>query len=209
MEIKCSKCGKMFEKISTRTMCRECNREYNQANKLHIKEYNKNRYESDKEVILGKIKVYHKDNKESIKEYTKQWFFENKDWVNKYNNNKYHNNPEFKIKTLLRCSLNKQLKNVKIDKIHSVIKMIGCSSYDLVKYIENQFLPEMTWGNWGPVWELDHILPCASFDLTILEKQYKCFHYTNFQPLFKTTEIAESFGYINYVGNRNKGDKIL
>jgi hypothetical protein len=53
-------------------------------------------------------------------------------------------------------------------------------------------------------WEIDHIKACANFDLTKLEEQKQCFHYTNLQPLFKTTEIAESFGYINQIGNRNK-----
>lgn len=67
----------------------------------------------------------------------------------------------------------------------------------------------MNWQNWGTVWELDHILPCVSFDLTKLEEQQKCFHYTNLQPLFKTTEIAESYGYKNEIGNRNKYDKIF
>jgi predicted nucleic acid-binding Zn-ribbon protein len=209
MEIKCSKCGKMFEKISTRTMCKECNREYNQSNKQHIKEYNKNRYEGDKEVILGKIKEYARKNPEITKKCTKDWFANNKDHVAKYTNDKYHNNHGFKVKTLLRCSLNNNLKNIKINKTHSVIKMMGCSSKDLAQHIEQQFLPEMNWTNHGKIWELDHILPCASFDLTVLEEQYKCFHYTNFQPLFKTTEIAESFGYNDHIGNRNKKDKIL
>jgi len=27
------------------------------------------------------------------------------------------------------------------------------------------------------------------------------------QPLFKTTKIAESYGYENYIGNREKGDR--
>ena len=38
---------------------------------------------------------------------------------------------------------------------------------------------------------------------------YKAFGYENTQPLFKTTEIAESYGYKNEIGNRDKGDKIF
>ena len=62
----------------------------------------------------------------------------------------------------------------------------------------------MTWENHGEVWEIDHINPCASFDLTDIKQQKQCFHYTNLQPLFKTTEIAKSFGYNDQIGNRNK-----
>jgi hypothetical protein len=65
----------------------------------------------------------------------------------------------------------------------------------------------MNWGNHGVTWEIDHIKACSNFDLTKLEEQKQCFHYTNLQPLFKTTEIAEQYGYINEIGNRNKGNK--
>lgn len=66
----------------------------------------------------------------------------------------------------------------------------------------------MNWANHGKIWEIDHIIPLSSFDLTIEENIYKAFNYKNTQPLFKTTSIAESFGYKNYVGNREKSDKI-
>ena len=31
---------------------------------------------------------------------------------------------------------------------------------------------------------IDHIIPCIKFDLSKLEEQEKCFHYTNLQPLW-------------------------
>jgi len=73
--------------------------------------------------------------------------------------------------------------------------------------LEQRFKLEMTWENHGILWEIDHIKACSNFDLTKLEEQKQCFHYTNLQPLFKTTEIAEQHGYTNEIGNRNKGNK--
>ena len=35
----------------------------------------------------------------------------------------------------------------------------------------NKFFLEMDWENRGVVWEIDHIKPCASFDLTNIEQQ--------------------------------------
>jgi hypothetical protein len=61
-------------------------------------------------------------------------------------------------------------------------------------YIQGQFRPGMSWENYGLVWELDHIRPCASFDLTDPAQQRECFHWSNHQPLF----VAE---------NRSKGAK--
>jgi hypothetical protein len=89
------------------------------------------------------------------------------------------------------------------------MNLLGCDINEYKQHIENQFYPEFTWENHGDVWEIDHIIPCASFDLTKIEEQQKCFHYSNQQPLFKTTNIAKSFGYNNTIGNRNKGKQQL
>jgi hypothetical protein len=60
-------------------------------------------------------------------------------------------------------------------------------------YLESHFKTGMTWENHGKFgWHIDHIIPCASFDLTDLEQQKKCFHYTNFQPLWWRENILKS-----------------
>jgi hypothetical protein len=41
----------------------------------------------------------------------------------------------------------------------------------------------MSWDNFGKVWELDHVIPIAWFDLKDKSQVKKCFHYSNFQPL--------------------------
>jgi hypothetical protein len=62
----------------------------------------------------------------------------------------------------------------------------------LKQYIETLFKPGMTWGNHGNFgWHLDHIIPCSSFDLTDVEQQKKCFHYTNLQPLWAKDNIKK------------------
>jgi hypothetical protein len=104
---------------------------------------------------------------------------------------------------LLRIRLIDALKG-KNNKYKPTLKLLGCSIKKFKLYLESQFKPEMTWENHGDIWEIDHIKSCASFDLTDIEQQQECFHYTNLQPLFKTTKISESFGYINEIGNRNK-----
>jgi hypothetical protein len=45
----------------------------------------------------------------------------------------------------------------------------------------------MNWDNYGFYgWHIDHIRPCASFDLSKPSEQRKCFNYTNLQPLWAT-----------------------
>ena len=122
----------------------------------------------------------------------------------KYQNKRRKNNIQYKLKDIIQKTIHSNLKERKINK---TLDYIGCSVGFLIEYLESRFLPEMSWENHGGVWEIDHIKPCASFDLTCKTQQKECFHYTNLQPLFKTSDIAKSFGYIDHIGNRNKGKK--
>lgn len=63
--------------------------------------------------------------------------------------------------------------------------MLGCTLDQFKRHIENLWLDGMSWENYGKLgWHLDHIIPCASFDLTDPQQQKKCFHYSNIQPLW-------------------------
>lgn len=73
------------------------------------------------------------------------------------------------------------------------MNLIGCSKEFLFKHIESQFLPEMSWDNYGRNgWHIDHIIPCSSFDLSDLEQKKKCFHWSNLQPLWGTENSLKS-----------------
>lgn len=50
---------------------------------------------------------------------------------------------------------------------------------------DNGFNKGLTLENYGSVWELDHIIPCALFDMTNEEEVKMCFHWSNIQPLKK------------------------
>lgn len=167
--------------------------------------------------IREKRKEYYSKPKNKTQ---KQEYYKSKEYYTTYNSlphvkeRKYKQNAERR-----KNNINYNLRNILRARFYSVVKLnnkqssvlslVGCTIEELRSFLEKQFLPEMTWENYGSIWEIDHILPCASFDLTKEEEQKKCFHYTNLQPLFKTTEIAESFGYKDYTGNRNKRHKII
>ena len=177
--------------------------------KEETKAYNKAYYVKNKENIIKQTRQYYKDNKETInkrnKEYSKNHYDSNPERYKKYMTERYRKNSQTKLSLLLRVRINNALKNQQIFKSNRTNKLIDCSFIFLKQYLESYFKPEMNWDNHGILWEIDHIKPCNSFDLTDIEQQKQCFHYTNLQPLFKTTEIAESFGY-NEMGNRNKSD---
>jgi hypothetical protein len=87
----------------------------------------------------------------------------------------------FKIVDSLRNRLHQAiLKNYKSG---SAVKDLGCSIEFFKTYIESLFYSNMTWDNWGPIWELDHINELHTFDLTDREQFLIACHYTNMQPL--------------------------
>ena len=87
----------------------------------------------------------------------------------------------FSIKKGLRSRMWQVLKLQKKSK--STMELTGCTLEELKKHLENKFEDGMNWENYG-VWHLDHIIPCANFDLSKPEQQQICFHYTNLQPMW-------------------------
>lgn len=64
--------------------------------------------------------------------------------------------------------------------------LLGCSIEHYKAHIESAWNVEMTWENYGTHWEVDHIQPCHTFDLTDAAQLHACFHYTNTRPLERT-----------------------
>lgn len=66
-------------------------------------------------------------------------------------------------------------------------KLVGCPVFELKSHIENQFSDGMSWDNWGKThdsWQIDHIIPCATFDFSKEGEIEKCFHFSNLQPMW-------------------------
>jgi hypothetical protein len=178
--------------------CKECSKEYsfiyNKINSQKRKEVSKKWKENNKEKTKIQTLLYQRKNKERLYKLS-----------TKYHKNRYNNDPHFKLRKLLRDRIFKTITRKKVTS--KTKKLLGCTFEEFKQHLELQFKPEMNWENHGEIWEIDHIKPCTSFNLLVEKEQQICFHYTNFQPLFKTTEIAESFGYKDEIGNRNKLNK--
>ena len=107
---------------------------------------------------------------------------------NKWKRDKYRHDIEYRLTILLRSRLASAIKGTA--KKSSAKQLIGCSIPQLLKHLESQFADGMTWGNHGD-WHIDHIKPCAAFDLTNEEEQRQCFHYSNLQPLWAKENITK------------------
>jgi hypothetical protein len=164
----------------------------------------KNEYRKDKNLNKWNSK-YNQTNKE----YRKKYFQDNKENIYKRLKEFKHKDKTYHIGCILRTQLNNYIRKGKGKKHTSVKNLIGCDIEFFKNYISNKFLPEMTWENYGNIWELDHIIPLVDFNLNELKEQQKAFNYINYQPLFKTTEIAKKLGYDDHIGNRNKNKNTI
>jgi len=101
------------------------------------------------------------------------------------------NDPNFKMRNTLRSRIWTVLKRKNTTKLVSTLTLLGVDSVEtVIKHIEKQFKNGMTWNNHGE-WHLDHIKPCASFDLTCPVQQLACFNYNNLQPLWASDNMSK------------------
>ena len=142
-------------------------------------------------------KKYRQDHKEEIKKYSKEYYQINKEQTNKrhklYRRYKLKTDINYKISSYLRMRIYDALKNNY--KSARTMELIGCSIEQLRKHLQRQFKADMSFSNYGK-WHIDHIRPCASYNLSNPEEQKKCFNWQNLQPLWASE-------------NYSKNDKVL
>lgn len=69
----------------------------------------------------------------------------------------------------------------------SALQLLGTSLVGARGHIEARFSPGMTWENHGygkGFWNIDHVRPLASFQLSDPSQVREAFHFTNLQPLW-------------------------
>ena len=98
---------------------------------------------------------------------------------------KLKDEPWFKVKRALRNQIKRICIKSKTRKNRRTEEYAGCTITFLRKHIESQFKDGMTWDNYATMWEVDHIRPLCTFDLTNEQDRLKANHYTNLRPLCK------------------------
>jgi len=187
------------------------NKEWNIKNKEHVREYVKNNREkahvrnrknelatqyrrakgiqpkvkmSDAEYkrkCILRANAYKKKNPEKVAAYKLRWQKE-----------KLQTDTQYRLRTRLRTRIYHALKGTV--KSQSTQDLIGCSVDKLTEHIASQFTEGMGWDNYGD-WHVDHIKPCAAFDLTNHDEQAECFNYKNLQPLWAFANMSKGSKY--------------
>lgn len=206
-------------KLGLQSRCKKClseeHRKYWEKNKDSIKVSDKKYREKNKE----KRKITHKTwrdktdycksekFKEQCKKYAhsekgKKYYREyNKEYsktekgreiYRNYRNKKRDTDPNFRMRDVLKGRIRDGLRAQSAKKLLKTEEYLGCSFDFLRKYLESLWTDGMNWDNYGYYgWHVDHIIPCARFNLTNPEQQKQCFHYTNLQPLWAKENLSK------------------
>ena len=187
----CKDCRKKYKKEyyeENKEMFLKKNENYRDSHKEKIKEYKNTHKESHKKYM----KEYYQSHKEEILNCMKERYQENKQGQNEYQKQRRKTDLNYKI----RCYLGSRISIALKRNIKSLPTMflIGCEVEYLMHHLQNQFTKGMNWDNYGK-WHIDHIKPCALFDLSKPSEQRKCFNYKNLQPLWAPDNLKKGSKY--------------
>ena len=166
---------------------------YREANKEKLAAYDKVRHEANREEESARSKAYYKANREKMRAHNKVYYEKNSTKVNARKKAYLASNPQAKAALNLRNRIGHALRAANATKSARTIELLGASIEEVRAHLEAQFKLGMTWDNWSfEGWHIDHIKPCASFDLTDPEQQKACFHYSNLQPLWAEDNFSKN-----------------
>jgi|BioPla2DNA2_1021312.scaffolds.fasta_scaffold46761_2 hypothetical protein len=167
--------------------CLMRSKRWQEENMERVRQLDRERYERDREKRIRASCEWSKKNREYVNERVRQWYERTKPQRLAYFAEK-RKDPKYRAVYNLRRRLNFVLKGER--KAGRFFEILGCDADELRTHIESQFTEGMSWDNYGE-WHIDHIKPCAMFDLTKPDQQKKCFHYANLQPLWATDNLKK------------------
>ena len=171
-------------------------KQWRENNKEHVKEKMQEWLSNNKEHKKQKDKEYREANREKRNEQVRIWkqnnyqdLKTNPDRVDEFNSQRIKSNVSRRIREIL-----------KQHKSRRAMEYVGCSLEDLKQHLEKQFQEGMSWDNYGIYkfgeeqsgWHIDHIIPCAGFNLQDEFEKNACFYYKNLQPLWGKDNIIKS-----------------
>jgi hypothetical protein len=172
-------------KFGRRSECKDCIAEWHRSHRL-----------ANLDTYLERQRKYDEENKEQIAAYHKEWYQENidkirlahrlyarshrKEWLANHKR-RMKEDPDYNIRCSLRRAFWFCVKGM--SNPGHVLELLCCSVEFFRDYMAAKFKQGMTWANHGE-WEIDHIRPLSSFNMTIDEDRKKAWHYTNMQPLW-------------------------
>jgi hypothetical protein len=188
------------------------NREWRERNPEYMKQYgqldksktyHKQYYKENRELYITRKQEWRKANPIQAILENKAYIAANKEKVNEYHRewkkNKRINDITYKIKENISRRIRYELNTLltKGKKQHT-IDYLGCSIDYLKIYLEGRFEIGMNWNNYGKIWHIDHIIPCASWNFKNQFDNMCCWNYRNLQPIWALTNKSKGDTYTEF-----------
>ena len=194
----CNATEDLIEFRKDRRICNNClkknKQEYYLSNHKETREHQNKYRELNRDKINAQKREHYKLNKERLIKNSSDYKKNNRKRYNNLKINRKKNDPSYKLRITVSERIRQALKYHlagTYKKKDSTIELLGCSIDELKIHLQNQFKEGMTWQNHGE-WHIDHIIPCAAFDLSKKEDCLKCFDYKNLQPLWAHENLSKS-----------------
>lgn len=165
---------------------RQRGEEYRKKNHAILLVKKREEYQRNKARYAASMKAW----KEKNPEWERQWRDKNKEalrvWYRERAAKKRATDPSYRAAASMRSRVWALLKKQGAERIEP----LGLTKAALKAHLEPLFLPGMTWENYGK-WHVDHIRPCASFDLSTHDQVLECFNLKNLRPLWAKDNISK------------------
>jgi hypothetical protein len=226
-ENKCKECFKVYlsdkkDKVQeSQKKWREKNpdymKEYNKSDKR--KEYAKNYYIKNVEKISYYSKIQRLKDPNLFKERRRNYVINNREKVLEYHREwkttKRKDDILYKLKENTSRRIRYELHTlIKGKKTKRTYEYLGCSIEELQTHLESKFDTTMSWDNYGTIWHIDHIIPCAAWNLEDDFENMCCWNFRNLQPLLSHLNQSKRDKYNiidkeNYVNQFNCLNRII
>lgn len=172
---KCCRCSfegdeKLF--VSKKNLCKTC---HNKASRIFYNNHKES--ESTRKKIYNAEYIHRPEVKARHKKYKQTDKY--KEYARNYIRNRLKVDIIERLKYNTRNRIRISLKKHNESSAH----LIGCPMEQFKEWLEFNFDENMTWENYGSYWHMDHLWPCASFDLYNKEQRFECFNWTNVVPM--------------------------
>ena len=191
-----ARCRGYYQK--NKEQLREYQASFRTKNPDKIKEWAKQYYASNREREQKKCREYREKNKEQLLVKSRAYYAKTRKarlkWQKEWAARMRKESPAFLLECRLRCRMNSVLRYAGVKKQHRTHELVGCTPAFLKQYLESKFQKGMSWSRRTEI-HIDHIRPICLFDLTDIEQQRACFHYTNLQPLWAKDNLRKGAKY--------------
>lgn len=187
--------------IGYKTYCKQC------RNKAYSK-----KLENDpeyKEKVRKAVKIYQKiySQRDEIKQHKRDYFRKNKAHIYARLKKYYAENPDKWLAEKHRRRVNYFLKTGK-----DAPELLGCNKEFLIKWFKFHFTfdKELNMSNYGTVWHMDHVIPCAQFNMDLEEHKIICFNWKNLLPLKAKENTSKNCNIdLEQINEQNKRLKLF